>query len=253
MTRRFWVYSGDRPSNGAKTLAALSGFLRLRPGKFHKLKGYDVIINWGTTQPLADKFGISQFVVILNMPDKVASASNKLLAFTKFKELDVKTVDWTDDQTVAQGWSNNEFVVVVRNKLTGHSGNGIVIIEKNGIVPVAPLYTKYIFKEYEYRVHVCSGQVIDTQKKIRDPDRTPTTWKVRSHDNGFIFARNGIIASAARDDTAIKAIEALGLNFGAVDIVEDKKGFFYVLEVNTAPGLEGQTIESYGNAFRQSI
>jgi glutathione synthase/RimK-type ligase-like ATP-grasp enzyme len=42
---------------------------------------------------------------------------------------------------------------------------------------------------------------------------------------------------------------ALGLDFGAVDIIQDDGGNFYVLEVNTAPGLEGQTIKSYAEGF----
>jgi len=154
---------------------------------------------------------------------------------------------------MAQTWANMGKTIVVRNVLTGSEGNGIVIVPKNEIVPDAPLYTEYVFKVNEYRVHVAGSEVIDTQKKIRDPNKIITDWKVRSHANGFIFARNSVQPNDDRSDLALDAIAALSLDFGAVDIIEDKEENFYVLEVNTAPGLEGQTVESYTKAFRQCL
>ena len=52
---------------------------------------------------------------------------------------------------------------------------------------------------------------------------------------------------------AIKAVELCGLYFGAVDMIWNaykKQG--YVLEINTAPGLEGQTVENYAEHFAKS-
>ncbi len=248
-SKRLWVYSGDRPSNGAKELAAQEGFLRLRNSKGYKVKPEDFIINWGTT-----KLNIGEIVVekVLNKPEKVYIAANKLISLNWLMG-DVNTVEWTKDQVQAQAWCTDGLTIVVRNKLTGHSGDGIVIIEKGGQVPEAPLYTRYVYKVKEFRVHVVNGSVIDTQQKIKDPDREVKTWKVRSHENGFIFARNGINLDPIRDDLAIAATSSLGLDFGAVDIIQDKKGNYLVLECNTAPGLEGQTVESYAKAFRQYL
>lgn len=236
-----WIYSGDRPSNGAKALALYAkGFKRLRAGKC--LKPNDILVNWGV-----GKAEVPFAVKTLNSFFSVSNASNKLTAFKKMA--DVKCVPWTDDLTVAKQWSAEGSTIVARQKLTGHSGDGIIIIEKGEPVHMAPLYTKYIFKEKEFRVHVVAGNVVDTQRKIKDPNQEVKTWKVRSHQNGFIFARNNIEPNVDRDTLATSAVAALGLDFGAVDIVEDKHGCFFVLEVNTAPGLEGQTIESYAKAF----
>lgn len=240
-----WLYTGGRPSNGAKTLAALDGFGRCVKGGGIKVQ--DILINWGTTKI---EIGLRELKRILNKPEKIYLASNKLKAFTVMSGADVRCVDWTEDQAVAQDWANTGSTVVVRKTLTGHSGAGIIIVEPGGDVPEVPLYTKYIFKIKEFRVHVCDGKVIDTQQKIRDPEQEPKDWKVRSHANGFIFARNLILDNEARNTLAIEAVKALGLDFGAVDIIQDKVGRYYVLEVNTAPGLEGQTIQSYEEAFR---
>lgn len=243
---RIWVYSGDRPSNGAKELAAQEGFLRLRPDRFHKVRQGDTVINWGNSADLNVTWPV------LNKPAAIKLATDKKVCLDILSAALLKTPEWTHHQHVAQGWSDAACVVVVRNKLTGHSGDGIVIIEKECQVPAAPLYTKYIFKAHEYRVHVVNGAVIDTAKKIKDPDREVLNWKVRSHDNGFIFARNGVQPSDTRDTLAVGACLALGLDFGAVDIIEDKKGNFYVLEINTAPGLEGLTVTNYAEAFRNA-
>lgn len=239
-----WIFTGGRPSNSAKALCATQGFRRLVVGK--KVKPEDTIVNWGTSQP----FPVN-CLVALNNNQAIAQASNKLHAFGAMSGKKLSTVPWTANQEVVKEWQADGATIVVRKTLTGHSGAGIIILEKGDAIVDAPLYTKYIFKVKEFRVHATRFKVIDTQQKIRDPDVEPKSWKVRSHENGFIFARNNITPSDERDQLAIAAVQVLGLDFGAVDIVEDKKGNFYVLEVNTAPGLEGQTVDSYVNALKE--
>jgi glutathione synthase/RimK-type ligase-like ATP-grasp enzyme len=244
-----WLYTGGRPSDGAKLLAEHPGFKRCITGR--DLKPGDTIINWGSSadiNPAKVKPGVMERCTVLNIPRAVAQAANKLLAFQGMDEK-AQLVPWTADQKVAQAWSDDGKTVVVRNKLTGHSGEGIIIVEPHAPVPAAPLYTRYIFKQKEFRVHVVAGKVVDTQRKIRDPAREPANWKVRSHENGFIYARDGVEADANRNFQAIEACKALKLDFGAVDIVQDKNGAYFVLEINTGPGLEGQTVENYAEAF----
>lgn len=254
--KTIWIATNGRPSNGAKALSSQPGFRRLRTGK--GVKAGDVIVNWGSSQPYD-----FDNKLIINPPAAVKFASNKLDFFSYLfgpeseNPIDgvfVKTPDWTTDKLQARLWQKEGgHTIVARQKLTGHSGEGIIIVEPGELVPDAPLYTKYIFKEKEYRVHVCNGAVIDTQRKIKDPSREVVTWKVRSHQNGFIYARNGLEPDLARDNLAVATCKSIGLHFGAVDIIQDKKGTYYVLEVNTAPGLEGQTVEQYAKAFRGAV
>ena len=101
-------------------------------------------------------------------------------------------------------------------------------------------------------MHVVGQSIIAVQRKARNPEVDKPNWKVRNHDNGFIFVRGGFTAPDAVLEEARRAIKALGLDFGAVDIIwNDKQGKAFVLEVNTAPGLEGQTIEDYAEGFRR--
>jgi hypothetical protein len=238
-----WIYTGGRPSNSAKELSHSPGFRRMIKGK--GLKKADTVVNWGSTS------GFEVNCTVLNHPLDVLKASNKRAAFSLLSGADVNVVPWTANQAVVKEWQAAGATIVCRKVLTGHSGAGIIILEKGEELIEAPLYTKYIFKTKEYRVHATRTKAIDTQQKVRDPKVEPKCWKVRSHANGFIFQRNNIQPSADRDKLACEAIVALGLDFGAVDIVEDKHGNFFVLEVNTAPGLEGQTVDSYTVALKE--
>jgi hypothetical protein len=242
-----WVTTNGRPSNGAKALANQPGFKRAIKGK--AIKKGDGLVNWGSSQILE----VHPDIVIrrFNTHNSVNVACNKLTFFNFIEDKEnVRVVPWTTDKEVVGKWQAAGHTVVARTVLTGHSGDGIIIVGPDDPIPDAPLYTKYIFKTKEFRVHVVGGKVIDTQRKIRDPNKEVKNWKIRSHANGFIYTRNGIEHDDNRDDCAIAAVDALGLDFGAVDIILDKSGLYYVLEINTAPGLEGQTVERYAAAFR---
>jgi len=61
-------------------------------------------------------------------------------------------------------------------------------------------------------------------------------------------------ASFKVQDLALQACQALGLNSGAVDIIwNEKENKCYVLEVNTAPGIEGTTCKKYTNEIIESL
>lgn len=52
---------------------------------------------------------------------------------------------------------------------------------------------------------------------------------------------------------AIKAVGALGLDFGAVDCCLDMENKPFIIEVNTGPGLEGSPFDAYVAAFKALI
>jgi glutathione synthase/RimK-type ligase-like ATP-grasp enzyme len=116
------------------------------------------------------------------------------------------------------------------------------------------LYVQYKKKRDEYRVHMFRGGVIDvTQKRaVNQEDRTETfNRQIRNHGNGWVFCREDVDPPDAVWGQAYSAVRALGLEFGAVDVIwNDHYQTAYVLEVNTAPGLEGTTLERYVEAIR---
>jgi Fe-S cluster assembly iron-binding protein IscA len=95
---------------------------------------------------------------------------------------------------------------------------------------------------------VFKGSVIDfVQKKLKS-GFTPKPY-IRSHDNGWVFCREGVELPSKVKEAAIEAVAALNLDFGAVDLAISKKGSVCVFEVNTAPGIEGTTVTNYAKAI----
>lgn len=228
--------------------------LRVRPDGRYKPYRNHLIINWGMSA--APNWSGLYVMRGLNDPSNITVASNKLYAFDILKAAGVSIPEYTTDKEVANEWRRNGEVVVARTILNGHSGRGIVLCDGNQAIVPAPLYVKYIKKQDEYRVHVFNGKVIDVQQKRRSldvPDER-VNWQIRNHANGFIFARDNCNPDGSVLSNAIAAIDALSLDFGAVDIIwnaHSREAF--VLEVNTAPGLEGTTLTKYADAVEELL
>jgi glutathione synthase/RimK-type ligase-like ATP-grasp enzyme len=236
------IHPYKQGSRSAAALAkALGGKVLKKEGSKFIRKPGDVIINWGDSH--------AGNLSCLNLGGNVAAAANKYQAFLRMHEAGVNVPRFcSDSQSV--DWSG---LTVVRHKLSGHSGEGIELRDA-GDLPRAPLYVQYVPKKAEYRVHVVGKRVVLVQRKARDPRCDNPNWKVRNHGNGFIFVRNDVQAPSSVEEQAIRAVQALGLDFGAVDIIwNEKQAKPYVLEVNTAPGLEGSTIEDYATGFKQLL
>lgn len=103
----------------------------------------------------------------------------------------------------------------------------------------------------EFRVHSFLGKSIRAGvKAIRDgfTAQTASTW-VRSWDGGWWIRYDGDSVRNVHRDIAHRAVAALGLQFGAVDIGERADGSLVVLEVNRAPGVEGGSLAAYEKAI----
>ena len=167
----------------------------------------------------------------------------------------VSIPQYTTTRVGAQVLFADNGIVVCRTTVTGSEGRGIVIARTPEELVDAPLYTRHARHKHEYRVHVAFGEVIDfCQKKRRSNAESSADILVRSHNNGWVFCREGVTLPDSVRDQAVAAITALGLDFGAVDVghrVGDDRAV--VFECNTAPGIEGTTVEKYTEAFMRKI
>lgn len=259
---RFRILPYKQGSKGAKALAEdLGGKVLKLQGSTFKPKSGDTIINWGNTQPTSEAFPNwydSSGAKYLNYPQLIRNASNKLMFFQLVKGQNPEIIPqfWTDKDDIP----SDAYPVVCRTVLSGHSGAGIVIANNSSELVSAPLYVKYVKKKEEYRVHLgrdsnSNGfKVIAIQRKARNttvPD-SEVNWKVRNHHNGFNFVRSGFVAPDSVVNVAQLALQNTGLDFGGVDVIwNEYQERAYVLEVNTAPGLEGQTVEDYATFFKE--
>lgn len=239
---KFRVYPYKQGSAGAKALAvALDGKVLKLEGSKWKPKAGDVVINWGSGK--VPQFGPAK---VLN--PNTNDASCKLASFKRMKENDVRVPDFTEARDEAEAM---RFPVVCRTKLRGHSGDGIVIANNKEELVNAPLYTQYVKKKDEYRVHVLGQQAFFIQRKARKLDNENPNWQIRNLAGGFVFVEVEE-KDVPRDviDQALAAVRALGLDFGGVDIMwNENEGKAYVLEINTACGLEERTADRYKQAF----
>ena len=232
-------------SVSAKRLARTLGTLRVSPS--YNARRKDVIVNWGNSTPPHFRWMEQD----LNNHEAIALACNKLNTFVEleckgFTDLPI----WTADRQEAyelMGVHNKP--VYCRQTTTSHSGRGIVIANNNYELVDSPLYTLATKHKHEYRVHVFRGQVLDIQMKRKRNGAVGGTG-IRNHANGWVYARAEIAPPEELLLSSIKAVQLLNLDFGAVDIghrVIDNK--FFVFEVNTAPGLEGTTLDKYSKAI----
>jgi glutathione synthase/RimK-type ligase-like ATP-grasp enzyme len=177
---------------------------------------------------------------------------NKLTCFNILRDNNVSIPEYTTNRNNV----SSEHTWLARHTVTGSGGRGITIINPGDRIVDAPLYVKYIPKKYEVRIHVSKGRAFDVQQKMfRRGTGGDVNHKIRSHGNGFIFVRHGLsIPTAALDKCkaeGIKAVRALGMDFGAVDVIfNEKQDKAYVLEINSSPGVENITAQNYATMLR---
>lgn len=234
------------------------------------------VVSWGARDIEYNLDGLR----VLNHPRHTAVFCNKLKFF---EQADPRFVpecavpDRAESHLDAiAGWFEHGSPVVERHKLSGKSGEGIRIVEptliEGGVsvaaIQKAPLYVKYEKKTDEFRVHVFKNRegnfyVAHVQKKVAAPDRVQAgdirNWHVRNHENGFIFQQHGFDCPALVRDTALGLVRTSfpEIDFVALDVIyhngtakkaaDRTEPRAFVLEGNTAPGMEGTTVQIYGD------
>ena len=132
-----------------------------------------------------------------------------------------------------------------------HAGGGDLLRETGSDYMVERLnLTK------EYRFHVFNFPTTEPQS-VRAGTKVPRTpnphpW-IRSYEGGWKidYGTPPITNSSASRALAERALEVVGYDFGAVDIGIKEDGNPVVLEVNSAPGLEGNSLLTYAKSLNR--
>jgi hypothetical protein len=265
------IFYCDRPSDSVRELSRRLNARRLFGGARRRLRSTSgaLLVNYGTSH--APGWEVGPKSIVLNPPDKVVNAISKVKAHEYFLQHGVPCLECTTEIGLATKWvQEGSGVLCRRDGLSG--GRGIVFIPKGSPdpLPKSDFYTKYFPKTHEYRAHVFRGRLIDlTQKRLKngakkDENATAEAKIVRSLDNGWVHTHEALDLPGTRrarlEEVACAAVSALGLDFGAVDILlytPDKgprKGtdVVAVAEVNTAPGLGNEvTLKAYEDAIQE--
>ena len=263
-------------SRGAKALSLSTGILRATHRQVERHGSFTTILNWGSSERRFD-------CEYINNPEAVTIASDKLQSARQFERHGVPAAPFTTSRTTAEGWRTSNTPFLARCLTRGSGGRGITYYgdvgtgecdgstpdpselgcnddrdgtteraERAGRVIRAPLYVQYIKKAVEYRVHVFDGRVIDVQekRKRREVENDEVDYRVRNSENGWVYCRDNVHSPSAVREAAIMAVDALCLDFGAADVGwNEHSQTACVYEVNTAPGLEGTTLDYYYRAL----
>lgn len=238
----------NRPSAGAQVVNSLFGDKSRLVRRVPPPRQYLHIINWGNSTPLE----VRPNVRLYNNPIAIAVAANKLRAFQELQANGVRVPPFTTEKE-----STTDGMWLARTTLVGSGGDGIVVLREGDPRVDAPLYSKYVKKREEYRVHVMNSEPIFVQQKKRrlEVEQTRDQTLIRNHDNGWVFAIQNVELGEEALREAVRAVTALNLDFGAVDLIIGREdGLPYVLEVNTAPGLASPSlIEAYAKSLHDMV
>lgn len=200
----------------------------------------DFLVRWGNARfPELD--GASR---VVNKAQAILLAGDKLRAIEQLGRSDVRT-------PVASRVCPGSGVILARRR-RGFGGTDIQVCSHDPCVG-AEWYSTYIPTNREYRLHVVGDKVVRVQRKyLERPDERVSEY-VKNHKNGYAFKQPSRRLNSSRLDAAVKAVQSLGLDFGAVDLVVGEDKLEYVLEVNTAPACSPKTLNAYSTALADLV
>jgi hypothetical protein len=150
--------------------------------------------------------------------------------------------DWNYARTMALQGSHS----FLRRRRRHTQGRDIIVINPGDRLDRSRrtrYYTQLIEKEEEYRLHMFHDRCIGLAHKVEGTNPHPIIW---NYYHGWDFnyipqEENGVRPVTHYNemvDEAGKALTALSLDFGSVDVILQKDTHLpYVLEVNTSPKL----------------
>ena len=210
---------------------------------------YDVIFRWGSSLPLG------QAPKVINRRQAILNSSIKVNMLKLFKHYNV---------CMPAFYLNTEFSlitkfpVIVRYKSHTQGSGFYVCNNREELMRYnTPDYhaLEYIEKVKEYRVFLWKGTVLEVNRKTREDEdgAIPERDKlIRNFKHGWWFKVVKYYDPKIETE-AIKALNAVSLDFGAVDLCIDINNNVKIFEINSAPGLIARKADIVANTILESI
>lgn len=223
-----------RPSNGARAL--IEWFRshdvpvrRARNGQY-LIHRPSLVVGWGQRLPVP-------FTRTLNGS---APVGNKLVELARLGEAGLTVPKVRLEKQ--DGW--------LARRIHHRSGNDLLWDALQTGVTGADYWVEKVETSHEFRVHVFKDTGFRTGVKIPKADQPHPFIRTQLGGWALVYDKEPLSATRVNREpvraAAVQAITALGYDFGAVDIGWSPTKGPVVFEVNSAPGLEGNTIERYG-------
>lgn len=220
-------------------------------------------------------------IVEINTPTAIKNSANKLLMKQCFTESKIKTADWwvldRGLEFMSKITNTNTHIgslpypIVVKH-IYGSRGNGNTLIKDRAELEKwlkGKTLSNYIFEKFynynrEYRLHVTADGCFYTCRKMLKSD-TPEEkrWFRNDSNSVWVLEKNEHFDKPINWDNIIKdcvkALNSVGLDFGAVDLrvqsttvtdklekeVQRKNPEYIVVEINSAPSFGKITALKY--------
>jgi len=176
---------------------------------------------------------------------------NKIEQYDWFAANEIPALPYTTSSQEASQWLNDGKTVFARKLTRASEGKGIVVLEGNQAIIPAPVYTLYKKKKKEFRVHVFQDQVVQVLEKRKRKEFTgERETKIRNTANGYVFCSENVVEPDGIRELALKASKVTNSMFKGVDIgFNEKLNELFVIEVNSAPGIQGSNVARYVEAI----
>lgn len=207
---------------------------------------------------LSTKLGYKVWRSKNQKPNKIhllyGDQKGKIEQYNYFKEQGLAALEFTTNRADAKQWAETA-TVICRTLTHASEGKGIVVAEVPEEVVAAPVYTKYKKKKKEFRIHIFKDKVVHVLEKRRKTNfEGVTDAKIRNTANGYVFCSDGVVEPVGLRDLALAASKVTKSDFKGVDIgYNEKKNELFVIEVNSAPGIEGSNVDRYVNTIVQGL
>ena len=219
----------------------------------------DFLICWGMSNGDISHLNLgSQNVCILNHPKNSQNAVNKLESLKLLHKNDVNVAPFQSLQSIKENGMKLSFPLIGR-KLVHQGGWGLFYCKKyieRAVRKGCEYFSQFIPSDTEYRVHIFLNKVVRISEKVPSDEEPLTNNKIRNHRFGWRFAWRPFHSEDYPIEIikeSFKAIRALKLDFGAVDVLWGKNNKPYILEVNTAPALDGSGLNLYAEKIQSFI
>ncbi len=226
-------------NTSCREISARTNIVTVRNDKLAD-QNIDYLFRWGCTSNCNAKHTINKAEAISLANDK--KATRLLLAPLRNKDKPIIPKTWAN----YEDWLQDKiFPIIIRPT---HHAQGRSLFYCNNEEEMEKAVHKienkgkdyyiseYIAKEAEYRVFVAQNRVVWVTKKT-PANPADIAWNV---------AQGGRFDNVRFSDWPLKAcrialmtVEAVGLDFGGVDVMQKGKDF-YVLEVNSAPSMTSE-------------
>jgi len=200
-----------------------------------QIKKSDVVIRYGNSTSMTPMTKL-----LINTPEAINKASNKKLMMEILSQTEgvaVPTIVFSPETNV-DVLKNEEGFFFMRDRT-----NTVKYV--NQLEYGFKYATKEIKNKREYRVHVMGDTIMGVYRKKPNNIGDKILKAENCHFHRCGDATDSLFSEKGRT-MAIKAVQALGLDFAGVDIIYDKDTKkYYVLEVNSSPSLNTENIKRF--------